>query len=62
MELISFLQDLLAASFDKCIEFGRELSHAIAQVFESKVDAGQRVGHGRGIRRGERRAHATRRQ
>ena len=49
MELISFLQNLLTASFDKCIKFDSELSHAIAQVFESKVDAGQRVGHGWGI-------------
>jgi hypothetical protein len=40
MKLIPFLEDLLAASFNERIKSGSELSHAIAQVFESKVNAG----------------------
>lgn len=60
MELVPLLQDSFATLFDKCIEFSAKLRHAIAQIFESEIDAGERVGHGGGICRGKRRAHATR--
>lgn len=45
MELISFLQNLLPTTFDECVKFGGKLGHAIAQILEAKVNAGQRVGH-----------------
>lgn len=62
MKLVSLLKNPLATSFNKSVKFGGKLRHAIAQVLESKIDAGQRVGHGGGICRGEGRAHATRRE
>ena len=43
-ELVPLLQHPLAPLLDKGIESRRELGHAIAQVVEAKVDAGQRVG------------------
>jgi hypothetical protein len=45
VELISLLQDLLPATLDEGVEFGGELGHAVAQVLEAEVDAGERVGH-----------------
>jgi hypothetical protein len=44
-ELVSFLENLLPPALNKRVEFRRELGHAIAQVLESEVDIGERVGH-----------------
>jgi hypothetical protein len=62
VKLVSFLENPLATSLNECVKLGGKLRHAIAQIFESEIDAGQRVGHGGGICRGEGRAHATRRK
>lgn len=45
-ELVALFQHALAALLNKGIKLGRELCHALAQIVEAKVDAGQRVGGG----------------
>lgn len=45
VKLISLFQNSFPPAFDECVEFDCELRHAVAEVLESKVDAGQRVRH-----------------
>jgi hypothetical protein len=45
-ELVSLLQHSSTSVFDEGIEARCELVHATAQIFKTKVDAGQLVGHG----------------
>lgn len=41
VELVPFLQDPFATTFNKGVKLHGELCHGIAQVLESKVDAWQ---------------------
>lgn len=44
-KLIPFFENLFSPPFNECVESGRELRHAISQVFESEVDIREGVGH-----------------
>lgn len=44
-EGIALLQDTLSSAFDELVKASSELRHALSQVIEAEIDAGERVCH-----------------